>query len=210
MKRQTVRGRAKATGKSEQTRRRRVKAKTRRNNRNRRGGSTTEQIGAAAQMRAFMPFLPEGHHPVRQALNDIVHHEAHNRFNDPAFNYDPEAQKVINKAYHMTVIGPEIKAQLLIAKRKAENSAGLSLPCDIQQQVQSEDFPDLPVLPNRLAQASYETVPPAQASYETVPPAQASYEPVINVQVAKIHTPQGTINVNDTLALHNFLNFRRN
>ena len=201
MKRQTLRGRAKATGKSEQTRRRRVKAKTRRNNRNRRGGSTTEQIGAAAQMRAFMPFLPEGHHPVRQALNDIVHHEAHNRFNDPAFNYDPEAQKVIVQAHKMIQenpdILPEIKAQMLLAKRKAENSAGLQLPQFVQPvPVPSVvDFPDLPVLlPNRR--------PPA--------PVPAPLPVPVPVHVAKVYTPQGIVDVDATSALLKSMNFRPN
>ena len=166
--------------KREQKRRRPVKAKTRRRCRNRRGGSTTEQIGAAAQMRAFMSFLPEGQHPVHQALNDIVHHEGHNRFSDPQFNYDPVAQEKIEEAYKLIKqnieIPKDIKKQMRIAKKKAERSSGVAMAPIIERRSPNdpnEDFPELPVMPPRPALADARVfVDPKSVILPSMPPMQ--------------------------------------
>ena len=148
MKKKTVRRGSTATNK----RMRRVNAKTRRN-RTRRGGSTTEQIGAAAQMRAYFPYNALNDHQVHQALNQVVHHEdASNRFHDTAFNYDPYAQEMIDEAYRIIKnnadIDPAIKMQMKIAKRKASKSNGLpQIVVQPKSSVPVEDFPGLPVLP---------------------------------------------------------------
>jgi hypothetical protein len=175
MKIKTVRKGARATNKR-MIRRRRVNAKTRRN-RTRRGGSTTEQIGAAAQMRAYFPYNVLKDHPVHQALNNIVHHERQSRFHDPAFNYDPYAQEMIDAAYRIindnADIDPAIKMQMRIAKRKAINSNGL--PQIVVQPKSSdpvEDFPGLPVLPM-----------PVKVPVPYVGPAP------VHVSVASIHAP---------------------
>jgi hypothetical protein len=183
MKIKTVRKGARATNKR-MRRRRRVNAKTRRNrtrsNRNRRGGSTTEQIGAAAQMRAYFPYNVLKDHPVHQALNDIVHHEnSSNRFYDPTFSYNPYAQNAIDDAYRIindqTEHEQAIKDQLLIAKRKAKRSNGLPLPQNVVQPKSSdpvEDFPGIPVLPM-----------PVKVPVPYVGPAP------VHVPVASIHAP---------------------
>ena len=185
MKKKTVRGGLKATNKRMRCRRR-VNAKTRRNrtrrNRNRRGGSTTEQIGAAAQMRAYFPYNVLKDDPVHQALNDIVHHEnSSNRFYDPTFSYNPYAQNAIDEAYRIindqTEHEQAIKDQLLIAKRKAKRSNGLPLPQNVVQPKSSdpvEEFPGLPVLPR-----------PVKDSLPYVGPAPVH----VHVPVASIHAP---------------------
>lgn len=85
----------------------------------RRGGSTTEQIGAAAQMRAFLP----RHSATRNALNHIVHHESNNRFHDANYRHSPATQTVINKAFRAINANPRVsrrtKKQMKIAKQKA-------------------------------------------------------------------------------------------
>jgi len=84
-----------------------------------RGGSTTEQIGAAAQMRAFLP----RHSATRNALNHIVHHESKNRFHDANYRHSPKTQAVINRAYRAINANPNIsqrtKKHMKIAKHKA-------------------------------------------------------------------------------------------
>jgi len=181
MKIKTVRKGARATNKR-MRRRRCVNAKTRRN-RTRRGGSTTEQIGAAAQMRAYFPYNPLIDHHVHQALNQIVHHEAvqNNRYHDQAFNYDPHAQLMIEEAYRIikndVTIDPAIKHQMKIAKRKAEKSNGL--PQIVVQSKSSgpvEEFPGLPVLPRPVK------VPVSVPVPDVVPVP-------VHVPVANIHAP---------------------
>lgn len=151
MKKKTVRGGSNATNKRMRCRRR-VNAKTRRN---RSGGSTTEQIGAAAQLRAYFPYDLSKEHEVHKALNDIVHHENkhNNRYHDPEFKYNPYAQLMINEAYRIINEHPEheqaIKDQMHIAKRKAERSMPRIFPkVPKGQKVPKgpvEEFPDLPV-----------------------------------------------------------------
>ena len=176
MKKKTVRGGSNATNKRMRCRRR-VNAKTRRN-RTRRGGSTTEQIGAAAQLRAYFPYNESNEDPVHKALNDIVHHENRaNRFHDITFSYDPHAQVIINQAYRIINEHPEhepaIKDQMHIAKRKAERSMPRIFPkVPKGQKVPKgpvEEFPDLP----RLVKDSVPYVGQAP----------------VHVQVANIHAP---------------------
>jgi len=84
-----------------------------------RGGSTTEQIGAAAQMRAFLP----RHSATRNALNHIVHHESNNRFHDANYRHSPATQTAINKAFREINANPRVsrrtKKHMKIAKQKA-------------------------------------------------------------------------------------------
>ena len=85
-----------------------------------RGGSTTEQIGTAAQMRAFLP----RNSMTRNALNHIVHHEdAQNKYYDPAYMYDHNAQAVINDAFRLinanSNISRRTKKKMMIAKKKS-------------------------------------------------------------------------------------------
>ena len=84
-----------------------------------RGGSTTEQIGAAAQMRAFLP----RYSTIRNALNHIVHHESNNRFHDANYRHSPATQTVINKAFREIDANPRVsrrtKKHMKIAKQKA-------------------------------------------------------------------------------------------
>jgi len=85
-----------------------------------RGGSTTEQIGTAAQMRAFLP----RHSITRNALNHIVHHEeVQNKYHDPTYRYDHGAQAVINSAFQLINGNPNIsrrtKKQMKIARKKS-------------------------------------------------------------------------------------------
>ena len=85
-----------------------------------RGGSTTEQIGTAAQMRAFLP----RNSMTRNALNHIVHHEdAQNKYYDPAYMHDHNAQKVINNAFRLinanSNISRRTKKKMMIAKKKS-------------------------------------------------------------------------------------------
>jgi hypothetical protein len=84
-----------------------------------RGGSTTEQIGAAAQMRAFLP----RHSATRNALNHIVHHESKNRFHDANYRHSSATQTAINKAFRAINANPRVsrrtKKQMKIAKQKA-------------------------------------------------------------------------------------------
>ena len=176
MKKKTVRGGLKATNKRMRCRRR-VNAKTRRN-RNRRGGSTTEQIGAAAQMRAYFPYNVLKDHPVHQALNDIVHHEnSSNRFYDPTFSYNPYAQNAIDEAYRIindADVDQAIKAQMLIAKKKAQKSNGLPQIVHSKSSDPVEEFPGLPVLSR-----------PVKDSLPYVGPAPVH----VHVPVASIHAP---------------------
>ena len=178
MKKKTVRGGSNATNKRMRCRRR-VNTKTRRN---RSGGSTTEQIGAAAQLRAYFPYDLSKENPVHKYLNDIVHHEnQHNRYHDPEFKYNPDAQVIINEAYRIINHHPEheqaIKDQMHIAKRKAERSMPRIFPTVPKGQKvpkgQVEEFPDLPVA--RLVEDS-DSVP-------YVGPAP------VHVPVANIHAP---------------------
>jgi hypothetical protein len=87
--------------------------------RRKRGGSTTEQIGAAAQMRAFLP----RHSATRNALNHIVHHESKNRFHDANYRYSPATQSAINNAFRAISANPRVsrrtKKHMKIAKQKA-------------------------------------------------------------------------------------------
>jgi len=84
-----------------------------------RGGSTTEQIGAAAQMRAFLP----RYSTIRNALNHIVHHESNNRFHDANYRHSPATQSAINKAFREINANPRVsrrtKKHMKIAKQKA-------------------------------------------------------------------------------------------
>lgn len=84
-----------------------------------RGGSTTEQIGAAAQMRAFLP----RHSATRNALNHIVHHESNNRFHDANYRHSPATQAAINRAFRAISANPRVsrrtKKHMKIAKQKA-------------------------------------------------------------------------------------------
>jgi hypothetical protein len=95
---------------------RNIRAKTHRM----RGGSTTEQIGASAQMRGF---LTDRNLATRNLLHKIVHHESHNKFHDLHYNYDPLAQSVIDDACIFIQQDPnisnEIKVQMKIAREKA-------------------------------------------------------------------------------------------
>ena len=83
------------------------------------GGSTTEQIGAAAQMRAFLP----RHSATRNALNHIVHHESKNRFHDANYRHSPATQAAINRAFRAINANPRVsrrtKKHMKIAKQKA-------------------------------------------------------------------------------------------
>jgi hypothetical protein len=98
---------------------RRYGGKKRTMKRHKRGGSTTEQIGAAAQMRAFLPI----HSATRNALNHIVHHESKNRFHDANYRYSPATQSAINKAFRAISANPRVsrrtKKHMKIAKQKA-------------------------------------------------------------------------------------------
>ena len=89
-----------------------------------RGGSTTEQIGAAAQMRAFLP----RHSATRNALNHIVHHESKNRFHDANYRHSPATQNAINKAFRAINANPRVsrrtKKHMKIAKQKALTRRG--------------------------------------------------------------------------------------
>jgi hypothetical protein len=92
------------------------KKRTMKRRTHKRGGSTTEQIGAAAQMRAFLP----RHSATRNALNHIVHHESKNRFHD---RYSPATQSAINNAFRAISANPRVsrrtKKHMKIAKQKA-------------------------------------------------------------------------------------------
>ena len=95
------------------------KKRTMKRQRRIRGGSTTEQIGAAAQMRAFLP----RYSTIRNALNHIVHHESNNRFHDANYRHSPATQAVINKAFRAINTNPRVsrrtKKHMKIAKQKA-------------------------------------------------------------------------------------------
>lgn len=84
-----------------------------------RGGSTTEQIGAAAQMRAFLP----RNSTTRNALNYIVHHESNNMFHDMNYKHDRNAQLAINNAFRLinanASISQRTKKKMMIAKKKS-------------------------------------------------------------------------------------------
>ena len=186
MKKKTVRGGLKATNKRMRCRRR-VNAKTRRN-RNRRGGSTTEQIGAAAQMRAYFPYNESNEDPVHKALNDIVHHEnSSNRFYDPTFSYNPYAQSAIDDAYRIindqTEHEPAIKAQMLIAKKKAKQSNGLPQIVHSKSSGPVEEFPGLPVgpapvkVPVDIIHAPHRARPAAEVAIMHELPAQVAMHP---------------------------------
>ena len=88
-----------------------------------RGGSTTEQIGTAAQMRAFLP----RNSMTRNALNHIVHHEdTQNKYYDPNYQHDNHAQAVINDAFRLinanSNISRRTKKKMMIAKKKSARS----------------------------------------------------------------------------------------
>ena len=217
MKKKTVRGGLKATNKRMRCRRR-VNAKTRRN-RNRRGGSTTEQIGAAAQMRAYFPYNVLKDHPVHQALNDIVHHEnSSNRFYDPTFSYNPYAQNAIDEAYRIindADVDQAIKAQMLIAKKKAQKSNGLPQIVHSKSSDPVEEFPGLPVL-SRPVKDSLPYVGPAlvkvpvdiiHAPHLANPAAEVAIMYELPAQVASIHAPPlvGNVNTAATKGLLSFL-----
>ena len=85
-----------------------------------RGGSTTEQIGTAAQMRTFLP----RNSTTRNALNHIVHHEdVQNKYYDPNYQHDNDAQTVINNAFRLinanSNISRRTKKKMMIAKKKS-------------------------------------------------------------------------------------------
>jgi len=191
MKKKTVRGGSNATNKRMRCRRR-VNAKTRRN---RSGGSTTEQIGAAAQLRAYYPYNESNEDQVHKALNDIVHHEnRHNRYHDPEFKYNPHAQVIINQAYRIINEHPDheqaIKDQMHIAKRKAERSMPRIFPkVPKGQKVPKgpvEEFPDLPVA--RLVKD------PDSVPYVGSAP--------VHVQVANIHAPHLAMSAAEGAIMH--------
>jgi len=100
------------------------KKRTMKRRTHKRGGSTTEQIGAAAQMRAFLP----RHSATRNALNHIVHHESNNRFHDANYRHSPATQTAINKAFRTINANPRVsrrtKKQMKIAKQKALTRRG--------------------------------------------------------------------------------------
>lgn len=217
MKKKTVRGGLKATNKRMRCRRR-VNAKTRRN-RNRRGGSTTEQIGAAAQMRAYFPYNESNEDPVHKALNDIVHHEnSSNRFYDPTFSYNPYAQSAIDEAYKIindADVDQAIKAQMLIAKKKAQKSNGLPQIVHSKSSDPVEEFPGLPVL-SRPVKDSLPYVGPAPvyvpvakiyAPHRAKPAAEGAIMYELPDQVASIHAPPlvGNVNAAATKELLSFL-----
>jgi hypothetical protein len=95
------------------------KKRTMKRQRRIRGGSTTEQIGAAAQMRVFLP----RYSATRNALNHIVHHESNNRFHDANYRHSPATQAAINKAFRAINANPRVsrrtKKHMKIAKQKA-------------------------------------------------------------------------------------------
>ena len=144
MKKRTIRNKAKGRGntKAKAKGRGMTKANAKGRGKTRRGGSTTEQIGAAAQMRVYLNPSTTTH----QLLNEIVHHESpSNRFHDLEYKYDPQAQKHLTDAYEMISrtdeISEDIKAQMRIAKKKAKKSSGIVVPI-IARQSPSE-FPEL-------------------------------------------------------------------
>ena len=217
MKKKTVRGGLKATNKRMRCRRR-VNAKTRRN-RNRRGGSTTEQIGAAAQMRAYFPYNESNEDPVHKALNDIVHHEnSSNRFYDPTFSYNPYAQSAIDEAYKIindADVDQAIKAQMLIAKKKAQKSNGLPQIVHSKSSDPVEEFPGLPVL-SRPVNDSLPYVGPAtvkvpvdiiHAPHLATPAAEVAIMYELPAQVAMNPPPPlvGNVNAAATKELLSFL-----
>jgi hypothetical protein len=95
------------------------KKRTMKRRTHKRGGSTTEQIGAAAQMRVFLP----RHSATRNALNHIVHHESNNRFHDANYRHSPATQAAINKAFRAINANPRVsrrtKKHMKLAKQKA-------------------------------------------------------------------------------------------
>ena len=78
MKERTIRNKAKGRGMTKVKAKGRGKTHAKGRGMTRRGGSTTEQIGAAAQMRVYLNPSTTTH----QLLNEIVHHESRNRFHD--------------------------------------------------------------------------------------------------------------------------------
>ena len=181
MKKRTIRNKAKGRGntKAKAKGRGMTKANAKGRGKTRRGGSTTEQIGAAAQMRVYLNPSTTTH----QLLNEIVHHESRNRFHDLEYNYNPEAQTYISDAYKMIRrtdgISEDIKKQMQIAKKKAKRSSGIVVPI-IARQSPSE-FPEL-VAPPRP--------PPRVDAVVTVAPEsvlrpQPQVQPVQNVDVAR-------------------------
>ena len=193
--------------KREQKRRRRNGAKTRRRCRTRRrtlrGGSTTEQIGAAAQMRAFMPFIQEGQHPVRYELNNIVHHERSNQFSDPQYNYNQTAQNFIDEAYEIikkTEPPTVINDQMRIARDKAQHS-GVHFTMPISFANIDQEFPSLP-------HREQPPIPTPTPNLVHVP-VDVIYAPHRPPSPPPSPSPHRNTNVLETQELHRMLNFAR-
>ena len=181
MKKRTIRTKAKGRGNSK------TKAKGR--GKTRRGGSTTEQIGAAAQMRVYLNPSTTTH----QLLNEIVHHESRNRFHDLEYNYNPEAQTYITEAYKMInrndEISEDIKAQMRIAKKKAKKSNGIVVP-PIEHRSELPAYPELvapprPARVDAVVRVAPESVLRPQPQVQPVQPQVQPVQPVQNIDVAR-------------------------
>ena len=172
--------------KREQKRRTRVGSNTchrrhhrRHRHRKRSGGSTTEQIGAAAQMRPYIPVT----HSLKNDLNSIVHHEnVSSIFHDTSFQFNPHAQHIIDGAYEFINGQPrldhEIKNQMKLARQKANDSMSPPTPSWGNA---AWEFPDLPSRSRPLSVLSAPSAPSAP-SVITVP-----------VAVAHVATPHGIV-----------------
>jgi hypothetical protein len=202
MKKRTIRIKAKGRGNSKTKAKGRgrthAKAKGRGNSktkakgrgRTRCGGSTTEQIGAAAQMRVYLDPSTATH----QLLNEIVHHESRsNRFHDLEYKYDPQAQKHLTEAYKMInrnhEISEGIKAQMRIAKKKAKKSNGIVVP-PIVHQSELPAYPELvaPPRPPRVdavVRVAPESVLRPQPQVQPVQPQVQPVQPQPNIDVAR-------------------------
>jgi len=167
--------------KREQKRRMRVGSNTchrrhHRRHRKRSGGSTTEQIGAAAQMRPYIPVT----YSMKNDLNSIVHHEnVSSIFHDTSFRFNPHAQHIIDGAYEFINGQPrlddEIKNQMKLARQKANDSMSPPTPSWGNA---AWEFPDLPSRSRPLSALSAPSAP----SVITVP-----------VAVAHVATPHGIV-----------------
>jgi hypothetical protein len=196
MKKRTIRTKAKGRGKNHTKAKGRGNSKTKAKGRGRthakgrgktrRGGSTTEQIGAAAQMRVYLDPSTATH----QLLNEIVHHESRsNRFHDLEYKYDPQAQKHLTDAYDMInrnhEISEDIKAQMRIAKKKAKKSNGIVVP-PIVHQSELPAYPELvapprPARVDAVVRVAPESVLRPQPQVQPVQPVQPQVQPNIDV-----------------------------
>ena len=194
MKKRTIRIKAKGRGRTHAKAKGRGNSKTKAKGRGRTrcGGSTTEQIGAAAQMRVYLDPSTATH----QLLNEIVHHESRNRFHDLEYKYDPQAQKHLTEAYEMInrndEISEDIKAQMRIAKKKAKKSNGIVVP-PIARRSELPAYPELvaPPRPHRPAhvdavvRVAPESVLRPQPQVQPVQPQVQPVQPPTNVDVAR-------------------------